>query len=61
MSVAEDPDENWMELATIVAVQPAGPEALVGVEGKKNAPGTQAYQSEAIGVVVPVPSLMVSV
>ena len=48
-------------MLTGVSVHPVGPEALVTALGKKKDPGIQAYQMEAIGVVVPLPSLKTSV
>ena len=42
---------NWTELPEIVAVHPAGAVALVGCEGRKKLPGTQAYQTLPIGSV----------
>ena len=45
----------------MLAVHPAGPDALVGVDGKKNPPGTHAYQSDPIGDVVALLSLIVKV
>jgi hypothetical protein len=38
-------------LPETVAVQPDGAEAPVGIEGKKNEPGTQEYQTLPIGDV----------
>ena len=40
-----------MEFPEIVAVHPAGPEALVGIDGKKKPPGTQPYHTLPIGEV----------
>jgi hypothetical protein len=46
-----------MELPEIFAVHPVGAEAVLGVEGKKKPPGTQAYQTLPIGEVAPDASL----
>ena len=57
MSFAAELATNWTELRDTVAVQPAGAKALVGVPGKKNWPGTHAYQILPIGAVAPAASL----
>jgi hypothetical protein len=41
------------------AVHPAGAEALVGELGKKNCPGTHAYQTLPMGLVASAASLKV--
>ena len=45
----------------MLADHPVGPAALLGSEGKKNPPGTQEYQNDAMGVVESLASLTVKV
>jgi hypothetical protein len=59
MSFAGELAANWMELLTMVAVHPAGAEALVGSPGKKNWPGIHEYQTLPMDEVALAASLKV--